>query len=54
MLAKEWTRPKATDDLWTMLLVPNRENLAIEFGWSTKEYIRRMSVQVRRAFVTED
>jgi AcrR family transcriptional regulator len=54
MLAKKWTRPKATDALWTMLLVPNWENLTMECGWSTKEYIRRMSIQAERAFVAED
>lgn len=50
-LAKEWTRPKATDALWTMLLVPNWENLTIECGWSTKEYIRRMTILAQRSFV---
>ena len=51
MLAGEWTRPKATDALWTMLLVPNWENLTIECGWSTKEYIRRTTFLARRCFV---
>ena len=50
-LAPEWTRPKATDALWTMLLVPNWENLTLECGWSTKEYIRRMKLLARRTFV---
>ena len=50
-LAKGWTRPKATDALWTMLLVPNWENLTIECGWSTKEYIRWMNEVAHRTFV---
>lgn len=50
-LAKGWTRPKATDALWTMLLVPNWEHLTIECGWSTREYIRRMTETARRTFV---
>jgi AcrR family transcriptional regulator len=51
MLAQGWTRPKATDALWTMLLVPNWENLTIGCGWSTKEYIRRMTDMAERVFV---
>lgn len=53
MLADEWTRPKATDALWTLLLVPNWENLTIECGWSTEEYVRRMTNQARRIFVAD-
>lgn len=52
MLATGWTRPKATDALWTMLLVPNWENLTVECGWSTSDYIRRMHTLAARAFVT--
>ncbi len=53
MLAEGWTRPKATDALWTLLLVPNWENLTIECGWSAKDYIRRMNTLARSAFVKE-
>ena len=49
-LAEGWTRKKATDALWTMLLVPNWENLTVECGWSRNEYIRRMKIQARSAF----
>ena len=52
-LAPEWTRPKAIDALWTMLLVPNWEHLTIECGWSTKQYIRWMQTLARRTFVVE-
>ena len=52
-LAPEWTRPKAIDALWTMLLVPNWEHLTIECGWSTKQYIRWMQTLARRTFVDE-
>lgn len=52
-LAPEWTRPKATDALWTLLLVPNWESLTAECGWSTKEYIRRMKLLARQTFVEE-
>ena len=51
VLAKEWTRPKATDALWTLLLVPNWEHLTRECGWSKSEYIRRMKLQAERTFV---
>lgn len=52
-LAQGWTRPKATDALWSLLLVPNWENLTIECGWSTKEYVRRMQTLAERTFVEQ-
>ena len=52
-LAPEWTRPKAIDALWTMLLVPNWEHLTIECGWSTKQYIRWMQILAWRTFIDE-
>ncbi len=53
-LAPGWTRPKATDALWTLLLVPTWENLTIECGWSTKQYVRFMSDLARQMFVLDD
>lgn len=50
-LADGWTRPKATEALWTMLLVPNWENLTQVCGWSKREYIRRMQLTAERTFV---
>ncbi|MBL1321567.1 MAG: TetR/AcrR family transcriptional regulator [Methylophaga sp.] len=44
VLAPEWTLDSATDILWTMLSVPNWENLTIECGWSNQQYIDRMKV----------
>ena len=52
-LASEWTPKIATDALWTMLLVPNWENLTIECGWSTQQYIRWMKTLATRTFVAE-
>ena len=52
-LATEWTPKKATDALWTMLLVPNWENLTIECGWSTRQYVRWMKTTAERIFVKE-
>lgn len=53
MLAAGWSRPKATEALWTMLLVPNWENLTQECGWSTREYVRRTTLLARSAFVKD-
>ena len=52
-LADSWTRPNAIDALWTLLLVPTWENLVIECGWSTKQYIRFMSDLARQTFVRD-
>jgi len=50
-LAPEWTPKRATDVLWTMLLVPNWENLTGECGWSTQQYVRWMKTVAERTFV---
>ena len=52
-LAPEWTPKRATDALWTMLLVPTWENLTGECGWSTRQYVRWMTTVARRTFVDE-
>ena len=51
ILAAQWKPETATDALWTMLLVPNWENLTIECGWSTKQYVQRMKTVARRTFL---
>jgi AcrR family transcriptional regulator len=53
MLAPGWTRDRATDVLWTMLSVPNWENLTAECGWSTQQYVRWMKTLAERTFVGE-
>ena len=50
-LAPEWTPKRATDVLWTMLLVPNWENLTVVCGWSTQQYVRWMKIAAERTFV---
>lgn len=50
-LADDWTRPKAIDALWTMLLVPNWEHLTQVCGWSHADYTKRMKFMARRLFV---
>ncbi len=52
-LAPEWTPKRATDALWTMLLIPNWENLTGECGWSTRQYVRWMKTMAKRTFIDE-
>lgn len=52
-LAQGWTRPKATDALWTLLLVPNWESLTVDCGWTNKEYVRRLTALAERTFVEQ-
>ena len=52
-LAGDWKPQTATDALWTMLLVPNWENLTIQCGWSTRQYVRWMKTMAKRAFVDD-
>jgi AcrR family transcriptional regulator len=51
MLAPEWTREEAVDLMWTMLSIRNWEQLTIECGWSTSQYVDRMQKLLKRAFV---
>ncbi|MGI9232855.1 MAG: TetR/AcrR family transcriptional regulator [Woeseiaceae bacterium] len=53
-LAAGWTQAKATDALWTLLLVPNWENLTAECGWSTKDYVHWMKALAARTFVGDN
>lgn len=52
-LAPEWTPETATDTLWTLLLVPNWENLTRECAWSTDQYVRRMKTVAQRTFMKD-
>lgn len=54
MLAPEWTRAKATDALWAMLLVPQWEALTIECGWSTKQYVGWMKQLAAQTFIRRE
>ena len=50
-LAPLWSREEAIDLLWTMLSVRGWEQLTIERGWTTDEYVGRMRAMARRTFV---
>ena len=50
-LALCWTRDTAIDALWTMLLVPNWEQLTGECGWTRDQYVERMTMMANRTFV---
>ena len=52
-LAAEWTPRRATDVLWTMLLVPNWEHLTGECGWTNQQYVRWMKTLAERTFVDD-
>ena len=51
MLAPEWPRYEAVDLLWTMLSIRNWEQLTIERGWSTSQYVGRTQELSKRTFV---
>lgn len=50
-LATEWPIDEAVDMLWTLLSIQNWEQLKIEDDWSTKQYITRMIILIKRTFV---
>jgi len=53
VLAAEWSCDEAVAMLWTMLSVQNWEQLTIECGWSTSQYISWMKLLLKRTFVDE-
>src|ERR671912_1036583 len=49
MLAPEWSREVAVDLMWTMLSIRNWEQLTIECGWSTNQYVGWIQELTKRA-----
>ena len=52
-LAPVWSREEAIEMFYTMLSVNNWEQLTIESGWTTAEYVDWMKTVSKRAFVDE-
>ena len=50
-LAPGWPRDEAADLLWTMLSIRNWEQLTIECGWPTNQYVGWTQELTKRAFV---
>jgi len=51
ILASEWSRSEAIEIFWTMISIHNWEQLTIECGWSTTQYISQMKRLLKRTFV---
>jgi AcrR family transcriptional regulator len=51
ILAPEWSPEEAADALWAMSSIAVWENLTVECGWTTDEYVNFMKVALRRTFV---
>jgi AcrR family transcriptional regulator len=54
ILATEWSRSEAIEMLWTMLSFHNWEQLTIECGWSTTQYIIWMKTLLKRTFIDKN
>ena len=50
-LAPQWTPSEAIDMMWTMLLIPNWENLTLRSGWSQDQYIQWMKTSLKQLLV---
>ncbi|MCP4610446.1 MAG: TetR/AcrR family transcriptional regulator [Planctomycetes bacterium] len=51
ILAPEWSYNEAIEMLWTLISIHNWEQLTIECGWSTTQYIDWMKTLLKRTFV---
>lgn len=50
-LAEQWSPAEAVDMLYALLSVQNWEQLTVESGWSTEQYVEWMKLVVGRVFV---
>ena len=50
-LAPNWTIETATQMYWTIISIHNWEQLTVDCGWSTNEYINRMKIVLKNAFI---
>jgi len=50
-LAPEWQKTEAIEMLMAMLSIHHWEHLTLERGWTTAQYIAKMTTLVKRAFV---
>ena len=50
-LASEWPQKEAIEMFWTMISINNWEQLTIECGWSTSQYVSWMKMLLKRTFV---
>lgn len=50
-LSPDWSRGKAIEMLWTILSFHNWEQLTVECGWSTTQYVSWMKTLLKRTFV---
>lgn len=51
-LASEWSREEAIEMFLTMISINNWEQLTVEYGWSTTQYISNMKASLKRTFIS--
>jgi AcrR family transcriptional regulator len=51
VLAPEWSQDGATEMLYTLLSIHHWEQLTMESGWSTAQYVDWMKTLLKRSFV---
>ena len=52
MLASQWSQETATDIFWTIISVNNWEQLTTECGWSTEQYVERITALLKGTFIS--
>ena len=53
LLSAEWTYQEAIDLFWSMISINNWEQLTLECGWSTEQYISRMKTLLKHTFIVK-
>jgi hypothetical protein len=53
ILVATCSESEAIELLWTILTIHNWEQLTLECGWSTNQYLARLKKLLNRTFMTE-
>lgn len=54
LLVEGWTPTDAAGFMWSMLQIPNWENMILGRGWSQEQYVSSMKMVMRKCFVKSD
>jgi len=52
LLASQWSKKSATDIFWSTLSINNWEQLTRECGWSTPQYVQRITALLKNTLVS--
>jgi len=52
LLASQWSKESATDIFWSTISICNWEQLTTECGWSTQQYVERITALLKSTLIS--